>query len=73
MILIKISFVIVLKPEKVTHVACGRAHTLICTGEQRRIMYIQISQVYFLSITYAEIDYVIRFNVTLTSFVNCER
>ncbi|XP_063984044.1 X-linked retinitis pigmentosa GTPase regulator [Diachasmimorpha longicaudata] len=24
-----------LKPEKVTHVACGRAHTLICTGGQK--------------------------------------
>ncbi|XP_070170422.1 X-linked retinitis pigmentosa GTPase regulator isoform X2 [Polyergus mexicanus] len=24
-----------LKPEKVTHVACGRAHTLICTGAQK--------------------------------------
>lgn len=22
-----------MKPEKVTHVACGRAHTLICTGK----------------------------------------
>ena len=22
-----------LKPEKVTHAACGRAHTLICTGK----------------------------------------
>ncbi|KAK0171955.1 hypothetical protein PV328_005341 [Microctonus aethiopoides] len=25
----------VLKPEKVTHVSCGRAHTLICTGDQK--------------------------------------
>ncbi|XP_053978763.1 X-linked retinitis pigmentosa GTPase regulator [Hylaeus volcanicus] len=24
-----------LKPQKVTHVACGRAHTLICTGAQK--------------------------------------
>ncbi|XP_034190761.2 uncharacterized protein LOC117609034 [Osmia lignaria lignaria] len=31
----KPSCVKVLKPEKVTHVACGRAHTLICTGEQK--------------------------------------
>lgn len=29
-------FLAVLKPEKVTHVACGRAHTLICTGESPR-------------------------------------
>ncbi|XP_043274624.1 X-linked retinitis pigmentosa GTPase regulator-like [Venturia canescens] len=31
----KPSCVKILKPEKVTHVACGRAHTLICTGEQK--------------------------------------
>ncbi|XP_076277688.1 uncharacterized protein LOC143207795 [Lasioglossum baleicum] len=31
----KPSCVKVLKPEKVTHVACGRAHTLICTGSQK--------------------------------------
>ncbi|XP_006563152.1 X-linked retinitis pigmentosa GTPase regulator isoform X2 [Apis mellifera] len=30
----KPSCVKVLKPEKVTHVACGRAHTLICTAEK---------------------------------------
>ncbi|XP_014602441.1 PREDICTED: X-linked retinitis pigmentosa GTPase regulator [Polistes canadensis] len=31
----KPSCVKILKPEKVTHVACGRAHTLICTGGQK--------------------------------------
>ncbi|KZC03772.1 X-linked retinitis pigmentosa GTPase regulator, partial [Dufourea novaeangliae] len=31
----KPSCVKILKPEKVTHVACGRAHTLICTGAQK--------------------------------------
>ncbi|XP_076643325.1 uncharacterized protein LOC143353702 [Halictus rubicundus] len=31
----KPSCVKILKPEKVTHVACGRAHTLICTGSQK--------------------------------------
>nr|XP_033324996.1 X-linked retinitis pigmentosa GTPase regulator-like [Megalopta genalis] len=31
----KPSCVKVLKPEKVTHVACGRAHTLICTDSQK--------------------------------------
>ncbi|CAK9798475.1 X-linked retinitis pigmentosa GTPase regulator [Anthophora plagiata] len=31
----KPSCVKALKPEKVTHVACGRAHTLICTGAQK--------------------------------------
>ncbi|XP_034945617.1 X-linked retinitis pigmentosa GTPase regulator [Chelonus insularis] len=31
----KPSCVKILKPQKVTHVACGRAHTLICTGEQK--------------------------------------
>ncbi|KAF3427300.1 hypothetical protein E2986_13001, partial [Frieseomelitta varia] len=31
----KPSCVKALKPEKVTHVACGRAHTLICTGSQK--------------------------------------
>ncbi|XP_078051234.1 uncharacterized protein LOC144477377 [Augochlora pura] len=31
----KPSCVKVLKPEKVTHVACGRAHTLICTESQK--------------------------------------
>ncbi|CAG5097085.1 Similar to RPGR: X-linked retinitis pigmentosa GTPase regulator (Canis lupus familiaris) [Cotesia congregata] len=31
----KPSCVKTLKPEKVTHVACGRAHTLICTGEEK--------------------------------------
>ncbi|XP_006623657.1 X-linked retinitis pigmentosa GTPase regulator-like isoform X2 [Apis dorsata] len=30
----KPSCVKILKPEKVTHVACGRAHTLICTAEK---------------------------------------
>lgn len=31
----KPSCVKILKPEKVTHVACGRAHTLICTAGQK--------------------------------------
>ncbi|XP_071875024.1 uncharacterized protein isoform X2 [Bombus fervidus] len=31
----KPSCVKALKPERVTHVACGRAHTLICTGSQK--------------------------------------
>ncbi|XP_076686712.1 uncharacterized protein LOC143378686 isoform X2 [Andrena cerasifolii] len=31
----KPSCVKILKPERVTHVACGRAHTLICTGSQK--------------------------------------
>ncbi|XP_012057883.1 PREDICTED: X-linked retinitis pigmentosa GTPase regulator [Atta cephalotes] len=31
----KPSCVKILKPERVTHVACGRAHTLICTGAQK--------------------------------------
>ncbi|XP_008550734.2 X-linked retinitis pigmentosa GTPase regulator [Microplitis demolitor] len=31
----KPSCVKILKPEKVTHVACGRAHTLICTGHEK--------------------------------------
>ncbi|XP_057327940.1 protein PFC0760c-like isoform X2 [Microplitis mediator] len=31
----KPSCVKILKPEKVTHVACGRAHTLICTGDEK--------------------------------------
>ncbi|XP_046585927.1 X-linked retinitis pigmentosa GTPase regulator isoform X1 [Neodiprion lecontei] len=31
----KPSCVKILKPEKVTNVACGRAHTLICTGGQK--------------------------------------
>ncbi|XP_043257878.1 X-linked retinitis pigmentosa GTPase regulator-like [Colletes gigas] len=31
----KPSCVKILKPQKVTHVACGRAHTLICTGAQK--------------------------------------
>ncbi|XP_012530772.1 X-linked retinitis pigmentosa GTPase regulator [Monomorium pharaonis] len=31
----KPSCVKILKPEKVTHVACGRAHTLICTEAQK--------------------------------------
>ncbi|XP_018404894.1 PREDICTED: X-linked retinitis pigmentosa GTPase regulator [Cyphomyrmex costatus] len=31
----KPSCVKILKPERVTHVTCGRAHTLICTGTQK--------------------------------------